>query len=207
MATTQPASTSVILREVTLLYPSLFEKRAIQGSQSEPKFSVVVLLPVGHDMKPLQAALVAAAEAKFGAEARALIQQGKVKLPFRKQVEKAMEGKAGYSDDPNAYFLNVGSDSQPGVVNQRLQPVIDPALVYGGVVANVQINAYAWQHPLSGRGLSFGLQNVQIVRDGPRLGNQNPDPTKVFDELDVPADSPAARTGDQAEADLKSLFG
>ncbi len=207
MATQQAPSASTILKEVVLLYPHLFEKRAIPGSQSDPKFNTVVLLPPGFDLTPLKRILVVAATAKFGPDATNMIQQGKVKLPFRKQAEKAAEGKDGYSDDPAAFYINVSSDNQPGVVDQRLHPVIDPDRVYGGVIANVQINAFAWLHPLSGRGLSFGLQNIQIVRDGPRLGNQNPDPTKVFDELEVPEGTGAPRTGDQTDADLKSLFG
>lgn len=203
---THAAPTSLIVVEVTLLYPHLFEKHKIPGSAEEPKYGTVLLLPLGMDMKPLQLVMVNAAKAKFGPDAMNLIQAGKVKLPFRKQAEKAAEGKSGYSEDPQALYLNVNSDRQPGVVDQRRQPVIDPAKVYGGVVANVQINAYGWQHPLSGRGLSFSLQNVQVVRDGPRLGNENPDPTKVFGDVDMPEGGGAPRTGSQVEADLKSLF-
>ncbi len=204
MATVQPRSVSCVLPEVQLLHPHLFKPHAIPGVEAEPKYSTVVLLPKGYDLSKLHAVMLAAAQAKFGeTQGRELLEMKKIKLPLRKQAEMAEQGKVGFSDQEGDLFFNAASESQPGCVNRAREPVLNPEKVYSGVVANVQVQCYAWQHPLSGRGLSFDLQNVQIVRDGPRLANAKPDPTKVFDELGE--DETAAP--DQGDPELKSLFG
>jgi hypothetical protein len=194
---------SVVLEEVTVLYPNLFVPTVPKGSTpgTEAAYSLVVLLPPDYDMAPLNKLALDAATAKFGSDAQRLITAGVIKSPFRNQMEKAAQGKAGYSDDPKAKYISCKSSSQPGVVDQQAQPVLDPARIYGGVICNVQVNCFGWSHPTGGKGLSFGLQNVQIVRDGPKLGNQNPDPKKVFKPLAPPQESATA------DANMKTLFG
>lgn len=204
MATVQPRSVSCVLTEVQLHYPHLFKPHAIPGVEADPKYGTVVLLPKGYDLSKLHAVMLAAAQSKFGeTQGRELLEMKKIKLPIRKQKDMAEQGKVGFSDQEGDLFFNASSESQPGCVNRAREPILDPEKVYPGVIANVQVQCYAWQHPLSGRGLSFDLQNVQIVRDGPRLANAKPDPTKVFDELGE--DETAAP--DQGDPELKSLFG
>jgi Protein of unknown function (DUF2815) len=194
---------SVILEEVTILYPHVFEPRVAKGSASDapPTYQLVVLLPADYDLGPLNRIALAAAEKMFGSDAKKLIAAGAIKSPFRSQAEKAAEGKMGYSEDPNAKFINVKSEMQPGVVDQQLRPILDPSKIHGGVVCNVQVNAFPWSHPTGGKGLSFGLQNVQLVRDGLNLGSGNPDPKKVFRPLSVPEE------GRKVDENIKSLFG
>lgn len=207
MATVQPRRTNCVLKEVTLLHPHLFKTHAIPGSDSPPKYSTVVLLPKGYDLAPLREIMLAAAQSKFGETVgKELLETKKVKLPIRKQNEMAEQGKVGFSDVEGDLFFNASSESQPGIVDGKREPILDPEKIYSGVVANVQVQCYGWTHPMSGRGLSFDLQNVQRVRDGEKLANAKPDPTKAFDELDEEA---AAEPAAVAEGDdpLKSIFG
>lgn len=192
---------SYVIQEATLVYPHLFQPRVMKDSGNQtPKYQTVVLIPEGYDMSGLHKLALAAATKLFGSDAQRLIQAGVIKSPFRKQMEKAALGQIGYSSDPNAVYLNVSSEQQPAVVDHNVQPILDPSKVYGGVVANVQINAFAWNHPTGGKGISFGLQNVQVLRDGPKLGGGNPDPKSVFKAVEPQA-------GADLDANVKALFG
>jgi hypothetical protein len=194
---------SVVLEEVTILYPHLFKPHLPKGSSSDtaPAYQLLVLLPPGYDLTALNRLLLATAEKMFGSDAKKLIAAGAIKSPFRAQAEQAAKGKLGFSEDPGAKFINVKSEQQPGVVDQQLQPILDPSKIYGGAICNIQANAFGWNHPTGGRGLSFGLQNVQLVRDGPRLGSGNPDPKSAFKPLAMPQE------GSTMDQNIKSLFG
>ena len=194
---------SVVLEEIMILYPHLFEPRVAKGAPSDavPTYQLVALLPPSFDLGPLHQLALTAAESMFGSDAKKLIAAGAIKNPFRSQLEQAAKGKMGFSDDPNAKYINVKSEMQPGVVDQKLQPILDPSKIHGGVICNVQVNAFPWNHPTGGKGLSFGLQNVQLVRDGPKIGSGNPDPKSAFRPLSVPEE------GKKVDENIKSLFG
>jgi Protein of unknown function (DUF2815) len=194
---------SVVLRDVTIVYPNVFKPTVPKGSNPDatPAYSVTVLLPPGYDMTELNQILFTAATRTFGSDAARFIQSGVIKSPYRNQAEKAALGKEGFSAEPGAKYINVKSERQPGVVDQTLQPVLDPTKVYGGKVCNVQVSAFAWNHPTGGKGVSFSLQNIQLVRDGPRLGNANPDPKTVFKPLAMPEE------GVKADKNIREIFG
>lgn len=67
------------------------------------------------------------------------------------------------------WVLNTSSKRQPKVVNRRVQPILDPAEIYSGMWAIVDINfaCFAMQ---SNSGISCYLNNVQKVRDDEPLG-------------------------------------
>lgn len=76
-------------------------------------------------------------------------------------------------DDENfkgCLVVNVGSKYQPGVVDRRGQAVIDAAEVYGGCYVRVSIRSYAYDHPVGGKGISFGLNHVMKWEDGEPMG-------------------------------------
>ena len=195
---------STVLREVMILYPHLFEPQVPKGSApgTAPAYSLTAILPVNFDFSELQRLAVEAATKLFGEGAMKMLKANAIKTPFRSQAEKAAEGKDGYSDDPNAKYINLKNERQPGVVDQRLQPILDPSAIYGGCICNVQVNCFAWAHPTGGKGLSFSLQNVQLVRAGSHVGGgTNPDPKSVFKPLAMP------ETGEKTDADIRSIFG
>jgi hypothetical protein len=204
MATVQPKVTSCLLQNVVLLYPHLFKPHQIPGTDAEAKYSSVILLPKGYDLSRLQSIMLTAAQNKWGDNARELLVRKAIKTPLRAQAEMALNGKVGFSDEEGALFFNASSNSQPGVVDGKREPILEQELIYSGVIANVQVSCFAWQHATGGRGLSFDLLNVQRVKDGPKLANAKPDPAKVFDELEPEEGEGGAATNDE---ELKSLFG
>lgn len=85
--------------------------------------------------------------------------------PFRDQAQK--EGD-GYED--GALFLSsVSSRRKPRIVGRNPSVDIDPDKVYSGVWAICSLNVYGFKTD-GNTGISFGLNNVQIVADDERLG-------------------------------------
>ena len=53
-----------------------------------------------------------------------------------------------------------------------MQPILDSTQLYSGVWARVSINAFAF-NTQGNKGVSFGLNHVQKVRDGDYLGGRS----------------------------------
>lgn len=110
--------------------------------------------------------------------------------PIRDGDAVTWDGFAGH------LFVKASSQFAPGIVDARRQPVLNPATdVPAGLIVRCQVNA--WDYDNSGnKGLSFGLLNLQIVRDdGVRFGGRAQKAEDVFDALeaddDMSADNPA----------------
>lgn len=97
---------------------------------------------------------------------------------------------SGREEEAGHWVVNVSApaDRRPAVVDRNVS-IIEPTpdRVYSGVYARVALGAFAYNRS-GNRGVSFGLNHVQIVRDGERLGGSAPSPAAVFqpitDDLD-----------------------
>jgi hypothetical protein len=75
-------------------------------------------------------------------------------------------------DDPayaNSYFINANSAQKPGVVDQDLNAILDPAEFYSGCYGRASVSFFAYNSSGS-KGVGCGLNNVQKLEDGERLG-------------------------------------
>ena len=97
-----------------------------------------------------------------------------LKVSFR-DGDKA--GKGGVPDGTEAgaepygghYFMSVKSDRQPGVLDQNKEPIIDPTAIASGDYGCVSVNCFPFDNKF-GKGISFGLGNIQLVKKGEPLG-------------------------------------
>lgn len=104
-------------------------------------------------------------------------------LPFHTSADE-IEDK-GYKSLGAAMYMNASADQAPGVVDAQLKNVTDETAVYPGVIARATLKAFGYEKK-GKRGVSFGLNNIQILRDGKRLdGRKAAD--EDFDALE-PAD-------------------
>lgn len=62
------------------------------------------------------------------------------------------------------YFINAGSYRRPGVVDQDLNPIIDPEDFYSGCWAIATVNPY-WYDSNGNKGVAIGLNNLKKMRD------------------------------------------
>lgn len=166
MAATSP--TKVVTGEVRLSYCHLFE--AHTSFENQPaKFSTVILVPK-KDTKTIQAIKRAQAAAlelgkatKFGGAI-----PKNWKNTFRDGDEEAdLEKNPEYAGH---WFMTVSNQTRPGIVDQAVNAIMDQTEVYSGCYARVSLNAFPFNSNGS-KGVSFGLNNVQKLRDGEPFGN------------------------------------
>jgi len=82
-------------------------------------------------------------------------------------------------------FINCSNANQPGMVDEKLQPIMSSDKLYSGCYCNCDVNITGFYHKESGsRGIGAYLQNIMFVRDGERLdGRQAPE--EAFEGLQV----------------------
>jgi hypothetical protein len=69
------------------------------------------------------------------------------------------------------YFFNAYAniDRKPGVVDAEVNPILDKNEVYSGCYGRVSIDLFPYD-TAGARGIAVGLNNVQKLEDGERLG-------------------------------------
>lgn len=85
---------------------------------------------------------------------------GKDGWPFRDgdQVGDKYEGFSGH------IYVRAASGWAPGVVDAGVKRILNPDLVFGGLICLAQINAYTYEEGGT-PGVTFGLNNLQILKD------------------------------------------
>ena len=166
MANQKNFSATKVVIPCRISFANIWEPKAINGG--DEKYSVSCLIPKS-DKKTLARIQKAVEAAKEDGKARKW--SGKIppnlKLPLR-------DGDIDRPDDENyeeCYFLNASSKDAPQVVDRKVNPVLDPMMVYSGCYCNVSVNFYAF-NANGNRGVAVGLGNIQFVRDGERLSGK-----------------------------------
>lgn len=182
---------NLTIENVRISYPKLFQAEQING-QGDPKFSAAFLIPETH---PKLHELFKIAEEVVNAEYPDGKRPHNFKpLPcYRATDNPKYAGKPEYN---GIWVLNSSKNSKQGapvVVDQQMNRVLDQSLIYPGLYVNVAVSIYSYSHPTS-KGVTTGLEAVQIVRDGDRLDNR-PSVDELFQPIDVPESGPAASGG------------
>ena len=184
MTTTETASGTDLKRVITpaaiISFPRLFKPEP--GPQGgEPKYSAAFIMAEGSDLSGLKAAIVAAGQEKWGDKFAELVRgDPNFKLPLRTDV-------AGKGYPEGSTFFNATSKYKPQVVDGNQQEIVDMEKVYAGAIVFASVTAFGYENVQ--RGVSFALNNVQLLRDGDRLDNR----VSASDEFDkamteVPSD-------------------
>ena len=189
----------------TLLYPKSIDK-------------LIGLTQAGTEVNVQELVLGVAKEA-WGGAAVEFIKNGVIKSPVldgdgpqgvSKKTGKRHEGFEGHrfirvarpkfkpADPPNPpdlYGATLGADG-------KLVRLTDPKEMYSGCYVHAVLNAFAWEHPQSGKGLSFGLQMLQFAKAGDKLGGEGgPDPNAFFQGA-APDKAPASTKNGEGAAGL-----
>lgn len=176
MSTTQ--TTQINLGPCRFSYANLLVARAPKSNPGEPPkkavFSVVALIPKTD--KAQVARVKAAIEA-----ARALGREKKLfgdRLP-PKFIEPLQDGDLkldkNHKPDPitaGHWFINCKSDSKPGFVDAQGNVMINPTdeEIYSGMYGRLNVNFFPYNN--MSVGISCGLNHVQKLRDGEKLGGK-----------------------------------
>jgi len=153
----------VITGKVRMSYVNVFEMN------DKGKYSVCLLIPKGD--KDTLAKVKAAIESVKTDPKAATTWGGKwlasFKSPLRDgDTERDLAKNPEYKGH---YFINCNSGQKPDVVDAALNPILDKSEVYSGCFGRASVNFYPFSVD-GNKGIAAGLNNVQKLGDGERLG-------------------------------------
>lgn len=157
-------SIKVITGKVRFSYLHAFEPSSmVEGG--DKKYSVSLIIPKSDKvtLAKIEKAVALAIEegkSKFGGSI-----PKNLKMPLR-------DGDEEREDDENyagCMFLNANSTNKPGLVDKDINPILDREDLYSGCFGRASINFYAYNASGS-KGIAVGLNNLQKLEDGDRLG-------------------------------------
>lgn len=148
-------------------YVTVLEPKPDQ--QGKMKYSITILVPKSRaaELKPLEAAVLACATEKWGSKAAAIL--ANAKYPVIKDGDKKVDEDG--APDPfykGMLYFAAKSDRKPGVVDAKRQPVYSEDDIYSGCFIRISANPFAYEYQ-GNKGVSLGLENVQVLRKGERL--------------------------------------
>lgn len=182
---------SVQTPEFRLCFPNLFKPTSFEGSTRET-YNCVMVFPKDADLSKLKELAKAAFQKAFPNGAKG------ARSPFRDGNEKVDEWGEVFGD---ATFIRVSSNLKPPVADRKKHLIVDEEQVYSGCYARAVVHAFAYDVK-GNKGISFGLDAVQILRDGERLGGGGLAAVNMFDDLDDDDrgdDTPATTSNDSAD--------
>lgn len=156
--------TKVITGKVRVSYAYLTKAR--KNDRGEDKFSCTILLPKSDKATydALKAAEKAAGAAKFPGKDAGFL----VALPstIYDGNGRRKSGDLFGPECKDCWVFTASTSDRPGCVDENLQPLMEP--IKSGDYCRVSLNAYGFD-TAGNRGVSFGLQNVQLLERGESL--------------------------------------
>lgn len=139
----------VVIANAIVGYPHLFQPYQFRGDNKDPDYSCWLILPANFDFTLFMAGIEDAENYKWGSQRP----QGLVQ-PF-KQVPDGPY--AGYW-----YVSTKGFGNQPQVVDQNVQPLLQPDLIVSGSRVNAMVSVFAYDS-MGNKGTSCRLHMVQLL--------------------------------------------
>ncbi len=169
-------STRVTTGEVRASYFSALAPRKNELSGKD-EFSTQILIPKTdtETIAALKAAAKEALVAKFGDKI-----PKNVRNPLRDgDTETKQDGSPLGKEYQGHFFCNVKSTSKPGAIDTHGNDLIGADDIVSGDYIRVSLNAYAYSQA-GNNGVSFGLNNILVVRKGAPLGGAKPSAAADF---------------------------
>ena len=183
--------TKVLLKNVRLSYPALFEPRGFEGQ--EPKYSASLIIPKD-DKESLEVIKQALENAKAEGLERGVWKSNKLPAALKTPIRDGDEERPDDAAYAGAYFINSNSKFAPAVVGKEKDRTTGKAValgeedVYAGCYVNVTINFYGYS-AAGNNGIAAGLGNIQKEADGDNLGGRSSAESDFdFEEVDLDED-------------------
>ncbi|MCI8921137.1 MAG: DUF2815 family protein [Acutalibacter sp.] len=165
MADKATTPTKVITGKCRLSFEHIW-KPSKMDEDSQAKYSASIIIPKTDSATLTKIKAAQEAAVKDGIQSKWEGKKpAKLKLPLR-------DGDEDRPDDSNytgCYFLNASSNNKPGIVDLSRQEITDEELVYSGCYCRFSLNFYPFS-VRGNKGVAAGLNNIQKVCDGERLG-------------------------------------
>lgn len=171
-------ATKVVTGKVRFSYVNIFRSRAFREGQ-DAKYSICLLIPK-NDKKGI---------AKIKAAMEEAVQEGtrskwggkvpkNLHLPLRDGDEERADEAPEYE---GMLFLNANSNTKPGIVDRDRNEILDPDEVYSGCWGRASLNFFPYDSN-GNRGVGVGLNHIQKLSDGERLGGALSSAEDDFDD-------------------------
>jgi len=177
----------VVLRNVRLAFPALFEPKTVNG-EGKPAFSASFIMPPGHEsIAEINAAIEAVAKEKWGAKASTTLQairaKGNVCL-------RSGDEKADYDGFEGNMYLSARSTSAVLVIDRDKAVLTErDGRPYAGCYVYATVEVWAQDNQF-GKRVNAQLKGVQFFRDGDAFaGGGSPADPDDFEDLSMGADA------------------
>ncbi len=183
----------ILTPKAVLSFPNLFTPKP-RTPNGDPVYSCSLLFDKeaqsSSKFKELKMACRDVFVEKFGEKALKGLES-----PFNDAGEKDYQGY-----EEGWVYINPWSNDQPGVYDRDREDVTSSKDVYAGQIVRAYVTPFAWDY--AGRkGVSFGLNGVQIiVANAPRIDGRS-DPKKAFNDGEVFDDEDVGASKAMADED------
>lgn len=188
---------------VRIMFPNLKKPRKTQNGAE--KFGVLVLIHKDSpEFEQVRNAVKNAMDRDFNEQLALKGRFNPIKSCKQTDAVREAEGQSPmFSKLENAedyFYFNANSKEKPGIVDTKLNPILDASCFKSGSYVRVNVNAYTWDN--SGKGVSLGLNHIQFVKEGETLatGGGASSPKEAFCGLG----GAVANADDQ---DVDAIFG
>lgn len=147
-------SQKIMLKNVRLSFPSLFEKAEFDGKTGKYEATFLISKDDRKGLKALEAAIE---------ECREAHKLGKIKSD-KKAIKDGDEAEYdGYED---CFSIKASNNKRPTVIGKDKSPLTaDDEIVYAGCYVNCIVEPWAQDNKF-GKRVNFNLLGVQFVKDG-----------------------------------------
>lgn len=173
---------NIITPQFRAAFISVFRASKAPGSapDQKPKFSIRAAFPPSTDLSTLKTEAFNVAVEKWGDKVPKTLRS-----PFR--LNEELESPIpGIGDDWVVMTFSATEDRRPGIVDAQLQDIIDESEVYSGAWYRAQVRCFCYDNA-GNKGVSFGLQNVQKLKDDEPLGGGRTPANKAFEAFGAPS--------------------
>jgi hypothetical protein len=174
-------STKVTTGVVRASFVHVFEPQPGDEPGSKPKYSITLLIPKS-DTATLEALYAAEKVAREAGKNTKF--EGRIPNNLTTIIRDGDEDQDTdrYPEFAGNMFMNVRSDRKPVVVDQNVQEILDPTEVYSGCWVKASVNAFPFNFK-GKKGVSFGLNAVQKVRDDEAFSGAKIDANEEFQPI------------------------
>jgi len=160
-------------------YANLTKLTLMKGEtdQEKARYSTSMLFNDKADLSELIKLVNETAVEKWGAD---YAKKFKVKKPFLKVED--FPKMSELVEKGFTIMIRVSSKTKPEIRLANKMPA-DESDVYSGRWALITVNAFTYDHPTGGKGVSLGLQNVQLLDHDDRLGGGRASADDQFENL------------------------
>lgn len=175
----------IILKNVVIAYPQMFEPREFKKGDGRPRWSASFLVAKGSDNdKAVTAAIEAVAKETYGPKWQTMLKsiEGVKQQMCYIDGDRKGEGFEGLMvlSCHRQLKTKAGDNKPPLVIGRDKQAIQDPGKVYSGCVVNARVDVWGQVGENPGMRCSFDV--VQYVQDGDPIGQVIS--TDAFDALE-----------------------